>query len=956
MNDQAFISELLAASDLAIQQQFLQNQQANLQQNTLWADEIAQALKAEADHCLRSGQLPRALQMIELLTTLSQRTNNPLYQALALRAKGNVYAIGQGDHKQAIAAYDQACHIYQQNNHLTEEAITQTGRIWSLTNLGHHNEALAAGQWAIKVLEKSQQPKMQLIPILGNVANIHFRLGDDQTALAYADRMKHIYQQLGQDNFLPSVEMIRGIFLSNLGRFQAAEQALHQAYEGFVRLEHTVEAARSQQNLAMTYFVLGRYTEALSILDKVLAIYQADGRWGDVAFLELTISNYLLQLRRFASVVEKSQQLRHDYQQRGMTLELARTIFYEAVAHAGRQRYEEALTALQEARHLFEQEGSTIFTAQVDLETADILYRQAKFDQSLSLAQQSLIHFQKHSLILLAAQARLLMVRVALAQNNLNHAYEQATAVLTLDQTQHIPQLAYQAQALLGELALSQGQQTMALTHYQQAMTALEQLQNHLMVEYRPDFLQDKQIIYEKYIDICTQLGKPDQGFLGASRAKSRVLLDLIAQRVQLHIQPQDETDKELINELQQLRERRDQYYRRLSFAEETETAISPQMTTLEAKITSKWHTLLIRNAAYARDADLWYAHATSLSTLQQHLTPQDLLLDYFVTSQATILFMVTQDSIQLHRLTVTPAQFMQTYQRFRLRVNLAARSHPSKNQNQITTTCRQLAHLYQLLLAPISNTLNQFSRLIIVPHALLHYIPFHALHNGRSYLLETHQVRYLPNASLLPYYQTNTTTSHNNCLAFGYSATGNLPNAVAEAQLVAQTMQGQAFVEQAANLTTLRQQASQCRLLHLATHGDFRADNPLFSGLALADGQLTTLDIFSLKLAASLVTLSACRTGQHVISGGDELLGLTRAFMYAGAASLLLTLWPVHDQATTTFMSHFYHLLKTGHTKGAALQQTQQHFINHHQKTSATYAHPYYWAPFFLVGDTGPL
>ena len=153
-----------------------------------------------------------------------------------------------------------------------------------------------------------------------------------------------------------------------------------------------------------------------------------------------------------------------------------------------------------------------------------------------------------------------------------------------------------------------------------------------------------------------------------------------------------------------------------------------------------------------------------------------------------------------------------------------------------------------------------------------------------------------------------------------------------------------------------------ECRVIHLATHGDFRADNPLFSGLLMGDGWLTTLDIFNLRLQASLVTLSGCQTGRTVVGGGDELAGLMRAFLSGGAASLVLSLWAVEDQATAQLMEHFYRQLTTGATKGAALRAAQLHFIQRSGADQAAHpahamlAHPYYWAPFFLVGDAGPL
>jgi CHAT domain-containing protein len=177
------------------------------------------------------------------------------------------------------------------------------------------------------------------------------------------------------------------------------------------------------------------------------------------------------------------------------------------------------------------------------------------------------------------------------------------------------------------------------------------------------------------------------------------------------------------------------------------------------------------------------------------------------------------------------------------------------------------------------------------------------------------------------------------------------------EARTVAALFNGQVLLEDQATLTDVQRGIRRCRALHIAAHGDFRADNPLFSGLALADGWLTTLDIFNLRLKASLATLSACQTGRNVVGGGDELLGLMRSFLSAGAASLVLTCWAVEDRSTAQLMETFYQKLAHGWTKGQALRCAQLQFLRGQgEQGSADYSHPYFWAPFFLVGNAGPL
>ncbi|MBA3692415.1 MAG: CHAT domain-containing protein [Acidobacteria bacterium] len=131
---------------------------------------------------------------------------------------------------------------------------------------------------------------------------------------------------------------------------------------------------------------------------------------------------------------------------------------------------------------------------------------------------------------------------------------------------------------------------------------------------------------------------------------------------------------------------------------------------------------------------------------------------------------------------------------------------------------------------------------------------------------------------------------------------------------------------------------------MHLACHGQFRPENPLFSSLHLADGWITVRDICSQKLNAEIVTLSACETGLNKIFAGDEILGLARGFLAAGAKSLCLSLWTVNDEAASVLMQDFYAELRSGKTASEALKVAQCNFIKRG-------VHPYFWSPFALIG-----
>ena len=149
---------------------------------------------------------------------------------------------------------------------------------------------------------------------------------------------------------------------------------------------------------------------------------------------------------------------------------------------------------------------------------------------------------------------------------------------------------------------------------------------------------------------------------------------------------------------------------------------------------------------------------------------------------------------------------------------------------------------------------------------------------------------------------------------------------------------------DEQATRAALHMHAPQADVLHLACHGQFRPDNPLFSALQLGDGWLTVRDAYDLDLNCELVTLSACETSVNAVASGDELIGLARGFFSAGAPTLLVSLLTVDDDSTAALMHDFYTRLKAGERPAAALRSAQIAQLEH-------YRHPFFWSPFVLLG-----
>jgi CHAT domain-containing protein len=236
---------------------------------------------------------------------------------------------------------------------------------------------------------------------------------------------------------------------------------------------------------------------------------------------------------------------------------------------------------------------------------------------------------------------------------------------------------------------------------------------------------------------------------------------------------------------------------------------------------------------------------------------------------------------------------------------------------------------------------------LIIVPHGVLHYVPFQALFDGERYLIDEKTVSYAPSATILHRVLTSQVEINENPPLIMGLPDQMIPYAQAEVESIATLFsQADVYLGERATVNSLMGNEISPAFLHLSTHATFRADNPLFSALKLADGWVSVNDIYGMAGSAPLVTLSACETGRSQVVAGDELVGLCRGFFSAGARSLVVSLWRVDDNSTAHLMARFYEGLRDGQPVNRALDSAQL-------AIKEEKGHPYYWAPFVLTGDT---
>jgi CHAT domain-containing protein len=331
-------------------------------------------------------------------------------------------------------------------------------------------------------------------------------------------------------------------------------------------------------------------------------------------------------------------------------------------------------------------------------------------------------------------------------------------------------------------------------------------------------------------------------------------------------------------------------------------------------------------------------------------------LVEYFFAKDRLISWVVDRTHV---RAVATPFD--------RIRLNESIVQFRKAIQKRASTESFARA-LYDQLLKPIEPLVQTANQLVLVPHGPLHYLPFPALQRADSlYLIDTHALALAPSATVLGfcYRKGSTLLSHldqtHKVLALGNPDVGHprwdLPFADKEIKSLEQTFgEITSFTRQQATPEALLGSVGEADLLHFSCHGVYDERNPLFSALLLAPdsshktGRFEAHQIFGLKINTSLVMLSACETGLGRVSGGDEVIGLSRSFIFAGTPSLIASLWTVDDLATAITVKRFYRYLNSGASGGTnksqALREAQRFVRDHHNR------HPAYWASFGLTGD----
>ena len=525
------------------------------------------------------------------------------------------------------------------------------------------------------------------------------------------------------------------------------------------------------------------------------------------------------------------------------------------------------------------------------------------------------------------------------------------------------PDVAWQLHVGLGRTWEARGSMDEAARELRAALAALDPAVKSLAsAERRSGFLADKWAVYADLARIEHARRRPGAAFELSERLRAREMLELL-DRGRIAASPRVPAD--LVGREQDLRHQ---------IAELSLHGPEPRSSPLRGPDlppsgAATREALLQAQQAYSellgeirerapRHAALVASEPVRWQDVARRLGPEQALIEYLVSDSGSLAFVVTSDTLATVDLGIRRRDLAQLVEFVR---------GVLEPRGSVDSLWRApLRRLHRYLIAPIEATglLDGKQRLVLVPHAELHYLPFAALLEDSQrdrFLIQHYDLAEAPSASVwVELRERRTQPAKGELLAFAPRADA-LPGSRYEAEAIARRAgaSGRVLVGAAATEDAFRRDAPNYRVLHLATYGVLNKQNPLFSFVELApgggqDGRIEVHEIFGLTLAANLVVLSACQTGVGSgsladVPAGDDWVGLTRAFLYAGAARVVATLWPVEDWPTASLMERLYQEYAAGRDPVHALAVAQRAALS----APAT-SHPFAWAGFIIVGSGG--
>ena len=830
----------------------------------------------------------------------------------------------------AIIYLNQALAVFahnQQENH-PDVAKIYTGFGNAYTKLGNHKLALDYFEKALQIeLQQFQPDSYRLFPVYNALADNYAAAGDYNKALTYYQNNLHILHKNVEANHahVGLTHNNMGKTLQKMGEFETALAHYNQAVNIFTSLNDQHFLGTIYNNIGNCFWEGEQAKTAIPIYQRSLAIFE--NLYGSVhienASIYYNLGNCLVNQKTYETAhthYEKAIEITKNIYHSNHPL-LAKYKTSNGIAYQEQGKYQKALAQFEEALAILKinlNDQQTIGFVESPIVLIDLLNAKANTLYLLFTTTKEQAYLVE-SLALYEYAIELI--------KSLRKQYQEETS-----------------QRLLGEKGF------IAFAEVIRTCYALFQLTGE-----------------EKYKEIA---------FTYSEQSRNSVLLNALNTNAAAQFAgiPDSLIHKELVSKTSIT------FYEKKWHAENSKgkTANLDLIDELGNKIFTEkqQYAVLIKQFENQFPAyfQLKYAdHTITIPTIQKELLEKETaLVEYFVADSMVYVFVI--DAKTTHFEAIPINDLLEKVSLFRTGIykphtNSAAQSDPTylAYLQQYTTAAH---YLYQKLWQPIANKLPQ--KVTIINGGLLNLLPFEALLVATPkrldrqkifhYLLKDHELSYGYSATLLHQIKNGKAANFSKrLLAFApefVPADSNLfsplLNNIPEVETIQQLIEGDIYTGTAAFRQAFLQQASAYQIIHLATHGKADANVGDYSYLAFTatpdstqERLLYAKDIYNLSLNAEMIVLSACETGDGEFFKGEGVISLGSAFFYAGAKSIISTLWSVDDASTKKLVAFFYEGIKAGQTKSAALRQAKLQYLE-----QTNYPHPFYWAAFVGNGD----
>jgi CHAT domain-containing protein len=896
--------------------------------------------------------LLRADRVAEASSWLAERLDDDYARAQSFRARGHVQYLSR-NFRQALEFHRNATEILLRLGNERDAARAMVNQLQPLIYLGRYPEAYTLADGARRIYKKIGD-HLRLARLDANVANILHRLDRFRGALALYRRAYEYFLEHGNVEDIAVVLRNMAVCYISLNRFEQALRTYEEARDYCQKHEMPRLVAEADYNVAYLHYLRGEYMRAIELYDATRVYCQELNDRYHAALCDLDQAELYLEL----NLSEEGSNLAHrahaGFQKLGMGYEAAKALTFQAIAAGQLGKTPQALTLFDNARELFVRETNQFWPALIDIYKALVLIERKEDEKARALCESALVYFRPSPALGKAATCELILAQLDLRAGQAERANQHCAAALELLKTAELPALEFQVYVVRGQVQEALGQVGDAYETLLRAHKTLEGLRSHLVgEEFKIAFLKDKVSFYESLVCLVLAQDRAEAGFRNAfefiEQAKSRSLADLI--RFSFYaLEPKQAQGREQVSHLQELRRQLIFTYRQAQRGEmsgdEDKTAEIRRLRRKSREYERQIATALADLPVVDQDFKaLLNAGTASLEEVRACLPAGSLLLEYYQARGTIYACVVGSKCVQV----LPVASVSHVRQSFRLLQFQLSKFRLGEEYVRNFGPALQFAaqthlqEIYSSLIQPVRRHLEA-DHLVIVPHGFLHLLPFHALWEGNQFLSDQFEISYAPSASVYQLCSKRELEPQSESLVFGVPDQ-LAPHIAHEAQSVASVLPGaHLFLGKHATREVLWEYAPKSRFIHIATHGLFRQDNPMFSSVRLGRSDLNLFDLYQLRLSSELVTLSGCGTGLNVVVGGDELLGLVRGLLYAGTQAVLASLWEVNDESTSVLMRSFYQELSRTTNKAAALRVAMR---NLREK----YPHPYHWAPFVLIG-----